>query len=267
MKINRIKAKEAFAEYVSHYNAQDGKVKLKIDHTYRVAALCEQIAQSIGLNENDVDIAWFSGLLHDVGRFEQLRNYGTFNDAQSIDHAMYGAQILFDEGTIWNYIGHDGIDGEWELQFLRKVISCHSAYRVPRDYDKRTKMFADILRDADKIDILKVNVDVPLEEIYNVTTDELVNAEVSQAVMDSFHERHATLRSLKRTPVDHVAGHISLVYELVYPLSLQIVAKQGYLDRLLHFQSENPKTMEQFADIRKMMQAYLNDRKIEVRIV
>lgn len=265
MRIDRNKAQAAFGEYVSHYNTQDEKVKLKIDHTYRVAALCEQIAQSIGLSEEDTDIAWFTGLLHDVGRFEQLRNYGTFIDAESIDHALYGAQILFDEGKIWNYIEKESITEE-ELIFIRKVISCHSAYRVPDNYPQREKMFSDILRDADKIDILKVNVDFALEDIYNVTTSELENAEVTQAVMESFSERHATLRSLKRTSVDHVVGHISLVYELVYPFSIRTVIEQGYLERLLHFQSKNPKTMEQFAQLRKMMQNYLLDRGIQISL-
>ena len=242
MKLDRDKAGKAFGNYVAQYNAQDEKVRLKIDHTYRVAALCEQIAQSISLSSDDVDIAWFSGLLHDVGRFEQLRRFGTFNDAQSID-----------------YIDQDAIT-EDELLFLRKVISCHSAYRVPQDYTDREKQFADILRDADKIDILKVNVDVPLEEIYNVTSKDLANAEVTQAVMDSFSQKHATLRTLKRTSVDHVVGHISLVYELVYPYSVKVVVQQGYLDKLMHFQSQNPHTMEQFAQLRQMMDSYIADR-------
>ena len=35
-------------------------------------------------------------------------------------------------------------------------------------------MYCNILRDADKIDILRVNVETPLEDIYNVTTAELL---------------------------------------------------------------------------------------------
>ena len=76
MKIDR--AQKAFADYAAHYNAADAKVKLKIDHTYRVAALCARIAQSLALPPEDVDLAWLSGILHDVGRFEQLRRYNTF---------------------------------------------------------------------------------------------------------------------------------------------------------------------------------------------
>ena len=76
MKIDRARAQRAFADYAAHYNTADPKVKLKIDHTYRVAALCERIANSLSLPPQDVDLAWLCGLLHDVGRFEQLRRYG-----------------------------------------------------------------------------------------------------------------------------------------------------------------------------------------------
>ena len=32
----------------------------------------------------------------DIGRFEQIRCFGTFNDGMSVDHAELGADILFD---------------------------------------------------------------------------------------------------------------------------------------------------------------------------
>ena len=65
--------KKAFAEYTAAYNADDPKIKLKIDHTYRVAALCERIAKAAGMCAYDVELAWLSGMLHDVGRFEQIK--------------------------------------------------------------------------------------------------------------------------------------------------------------------------------------------------
>ena len=254
--INKQQVKQAFATYVEAYNAKDEKVKLKIDHTYRVADLCERIAKEEGMNDTDVRIAWLCGMLHDVGRFEQLRRYNTFNDAESVDHAALGVQILFDDGKLADYL--ENADEQF-CTFIRRVISCHSMYRVPEDYTDREKCFADILRDADKIDILKVNVEVPLEEIYNVTTQDLRNAEVTKEVMESFSEQHATLRSLKKTSVDHVVGHISLVYELVYSCSLRIVVEQGYLEKLMHFESHNPVTMQQFDTLRKMMQSYVDE--------
>ena len=257
MKIDRQKAINAFQEYTRHYDVTDEKVKLKIDHTYRVCGLCQQIAMQSGFDKDEIELAWLSGLLHDVGRFEQLRQYGTFSDAQSIDHAAFGADILFGEGKIRDYIADDS-----EAELLEKAVRCHSAYRVPAQYTAREKKFADLLRDADKIDILKVNIIVPIEEIYNVTTYDLKHCQVTEEVMQAFYEEHAVLRSLKKTPVDNVVGHISLVYELVYPVSCRLVYEQGYLDRLMDFQSELPQTNAQFERIREKMAAYM-ERKLQ----
>lgn len=252
MNIDRQKALDAFREYTTQYNASDEKVKLKIDHTYRVCGLCQQIATQSEFDENDIELAWLTGLLHDVGRFEQLKRYGTFIDAQSIDHAEFGADILFQEGKIRDYIEDTSED-----ELLEKTVRCHSAYRVPANYTAREKKFADLLRDADKIDILKVNIIVPFEEIYNVTTYDLKHCKVTEEVMQAFFEEHAVLRSLKKTPVDNIVGHISLVYELVYPISRKLVYEQGYLNKLMDFQSELPETNVQFAKIREKMAAYM----------
>ena len=92
MIIDRERVKNTFAEYTSGYNATDPKIKLKIDHTYRVAELCELIARDLKLDEYETDVAWLTGMLHDVGRFEQIKRYNTFNDAQSVDHANFGAR-------------------------------------------------------------------------------------------------------------------------------------------------------------------------------
>lgn len=258
VRIDRERAVAAFQEYVEHYNSRDEKVRLKIEHTYRVSSLCRQIAVSLGLPPQEADLAWLIGLLHDVGRFEQLKNYGTFIDAESIDHARYGAEILFARGRIRDYAEETEED-----ELLRTAVYYHNAYRIPEHLDPRTERFCHIIRDADKIDILKVNVEFPLEEIYNVTTEELRACAVSAGVMDAFEEEHAVLRDLKKTAADNVVGHISLAYELVFPISLKLAVQQGYLDRLMDFSSENPVTVEQFARIRAKMGEYLQRKEEE----
>lgn len=255
MKIDRQKALAAFENYVKNYDKTDEKVRLKIEHTYRVCALCEQIAKSSSFTKDEIELAWLTGLLHDVGRFEQLRRFGTFVDAQSIDHAEFGADILFQENKIRDYI-----DDNTEDTLLEKAVRCHSAYRVPETYTARERKFADVLRDADKIDILKVNILFPLEEIYNVTTQELKNCTVTPEVLQAFYEKHAVLRALKKTPVDNVVGHISLVYELVYPKSTKIMCEQGYLEKLMDFHSELAQTNRQFDEIRAKMRQYIAEK-------
>lgn len=278
-KINRQQVKDTFAEYTNNYNAEDPKIKLKIDHTYRVAALCQRIACSLELSQEDVDLAWLIGMLHDIGRFEQLRRFGTFSDAQSIDHARFGVELLFEDGLLEKFLPEysmenvkkgnypDEIQKKCQNQtdsdytsvgkLIRTAIWNHSAYRIEKSLDKRTEMFCHILRDADKIDILKVNHDVPIEEIYNVTTQELYRSQVTSEVMEAFFQNHAVLRRLKKTPVDNIVGHAALVFELVYPVSYQIVREQGYLEKILGFASENPVTRGQFEELRQCMDGYL----------
>jgi HD superfamily phosphodiesterase len=259
LNLDREKALKAFDTYVNNYDAKAEKIRLKIEHTYRVCGLCQQIAQSAGFDENDINIAWLTGLLHDVGRFEQLRRYGTFIDAESIDHAEFGADLLFKEGLIRKFIDDNSLD-----DLLEKAVRYHSAYRLPEDLTDYEKKFANLLRDADKIDILKVNVDFPLEEIYNVTTKELKNCTVTKEVMEAFYEEHAVLRSLKKTPVDNVVGHISLMYELTYPVSYKLVQQQGFLDKLMDFHSDIPETNMQFEKIREKMTSYIKQKSIEI---
>lgn len=256
MKIEKEIATKAFESYVDNYDSAAEKIKLKVLHTYRVCELCEIIAKSLKLSEQECNLAWLTGVLHDVGRFEQLRQFNTFVDAISIDHAAFSEKVLFEEGRIRDYIADDSED-----TLLRTAVKYHSAYRLPEDLDERTRMFCNILRDADKIDIYRVNLDTPMEEIYNVTTEELAYSKVTEEVMDCIREHHAVLKSLKKTAIDNLAGHIALTFELVYPKSLQLAKEQGYLTKMAAFQSKNPETQAQFQEIRKILDQYIAEQK------
>ena len=131
--IDRQRVIDTFAAYVSNYDSGNTKVRLKIEHTYRVAGLCQAIGKSIGLTGSDLDIAWLTGMLHDVGRFEQLRRYNTFYDDKSVNHAHLGCEILFDDGRIRDYI-----DDDCEDELIKRAIYHHSDYRIPQDFDERT---------------------------------------------------------------------------------------------------------------------------------
>lgn len=275
--INRKNVINAFAEYVRNYAPSDEKIKLKIDHTYRVAGLCQRIAESLGLSEPDVDIAWLLGMLHDIGRFEQIRRFGTFNDAQSVDHAEFGADLLFKEGLIRKFA--EGYYEECELArsgneeaeqmiknnehhnkdtgLLEMAIRQHNKYRVKEDLTERQRMFCDILRDADKVDIFKVNADIPMEIIYDVTTEELKNGVITKEVLESFYKKETVLKSVRRSAVDHIVGYISLLFELVYKESYRQAREQGYVYKLLDFKSDVPEVNAEFDDMRKYVDEFL----------
>ena len=54
MKIDRKRVMKVFARYTENYDITDEKIKLKVDHTYRMAGLCDRIARSLELSDKDV---------------------------------------------------------------------------------------------------------------------------------------------------------------------------------------------------------------------
>ena len=119
------KVKLVFNEYVNNYDQNDDKVILKISHTYRVMERCQEIAASLNLDDENIQLAGLIGLLHDIGRFEQLKRYQSFIDSQTIDHANLGVTILFDDNLIEKF----EIDKKY-YPIIKTAIYNHNKYEI-----------------------------------------------------------------------------------------------------------------------------------------
>ena len=88
------KYQKIFNDYVLNYKGKDPNIEYKINHSYRVANLCVDIANSLDLKYKDREICYICGLFHDIGRFEQLNLTKSFTDSKLMDHGDIGAEIL-----------------------------------------------------------------------------------------------------------------------------------------------------------------------------
>ena len=260
MNINRSLVKEEFNSYTAPYDLSDAKIRLKAEHTFRVAALCDRIAGSLLLGESDRDLAWLLGMLHDIGRFEQVRRYGTFSDASSVDHAVFGAELLFgqaapaaaDPPLIRRFAAEDEED-----RLIEQAVRFHNVFALPEDLPDRIRMFAQILRDADKIDIMRANCEFALSDVYNLPEEEFEVSGISDAVLKDALSMRNVLKEHRRTAADYIVCMISLTFGLVYPESRRILREQGYIGQLMSFESRNPDTMAQLALIRAKVEEFL----------
>lgn len=212
----RKKITDFFDEYTSNYNIEDPKIRLKVEHTYRVADLTDTIVKSIEdkyiITPLEAQTAWIIGMLHDIGRFEQVRRYNTFWDADSVDHAQFGADLLF--GSKANNSSDKQIELGFELpnaELIELAIRNHNKYKLPEGLTDRELLFSNIIRDADKIDILKVNLDFSIEEIYGVTEEELLKTDITDEVLEAALCGHAVDRALRKTHMDTVVSHASMM--------------------------------------------------------
>lgn len=140
---------EEFNKYVANYDLGNPKIKLKYNHSFRVMKLCEEYARRLNFSKEDIYLAKVIGLLHDIGRFEQLKVYDTYNDEKSIDHADYSVEQLFDKGDIRRFVKDDKYD-----DIIRLAIKNHNKLAITGIKDDRTMMHAKLIRDIDKMDIL-----------------------------------------------------------------------------------------------------------------
>ncbi len=169
--IDRDRARAAFKSYTDAYDATNPRIALKIEHTHHVAEACDAVAREQGWSSEDIDLAWLCGLLHDMGRFEQLRRWDTFKDAESMSHAALGIEVLFGENpadapattNIRDFIETGAHD-----ELIRASIAYHSDFRLPALLDERTRCFCDIVRDGDKIDIMRTIADSTVDTILKV---------------------------------------------------------------------------------------------------
>ncbi len=256
MKINRENIFNEFNRYTDNYNPEDPKIRLKIDHTFRVADLCDRIAMSLHLSRWDRDLAWTAGMFHDIGRFEQVRRYNTFQDKESVNHAELSADLLFKEGLVQNFLP----DGDPEaLDLLEKAVRWHNRYHLPEERTEREHLFASILRDSDKIDILRVNCETPREEIYNLPTEAFTDSKLTDEVYENICHREPVNRKYSKTGIDFIMGHIAFMFDLEYEESKRIILRQGYLDQLLAFDSNIPETEERIRHVRELVHEVLTD--------
>jgi len=270
MQVDRDRARRAFERYVSAYDASDPKIRLKLVHTWRVAALCEDIARAEGWDDAAVDLAWLAGVTHDLGRFEQVRQFGTFADAMSVGHAELSARLLFDEGLLAEFaalddaekgqLGREAVGRTGELAWLHDAVALHSAYRLPDDLDEKNRALCDLLRDADKVDIFRVAQQNPISATYPFGEDELRKSGISDACVAAFLEHHAILTSIKTESADYVVGHMALAFELVSERAVELALAQGFLEQIMHLELERDDARRTFAALCDDLRGWLNAR-------
>lgn len=251
MLIDMIEAKKAFKEYVKKYNPEDEKIKIKIVHIEKVAENSKRIAQNLGLSQEDVELAELIGLLHDIGRFEQVRLYHTFVDKDSINHGEYGAKILFEDGLIRNFIKDNKFD-----KIIKLAIVNHNRADIEKDLTERERLHAKIIRDADKTDIFRILISGDKKAIWEKA--DLSDDKISDEIYREFVEDKRINYKERKTSADILVSHFNYVYDLNFPETRKIIRDNKYIDKLYQrFKFNDAETMKRFNEIYRLSKEYI----------
>ena len=145
------KLTDLYNAYVDTYRGADGKLppmmELKRIHTAHVVANARLIAEGEGFDAETARVCGAAALLHDTGRYEQLKRFNTFRDSDSVDHAVFSHDIVKEKG--W-------LDGDPQRETILTAVLVHNRRDVPDGLDPLTEAAVHTVRDADKLDIFRV---------------------------------------------------------------------------------------------------------------
>ncbi len=229
-----------FDDYVAGFYGDDdfvnANIKLKDDHSRRVCDETQLLTEKLNLPEDIKRTAYLIALFHDIGRFEQFKTYKTYRDATSVNHAVFGVEILRKEKLLAE------IPAE-KRRLIEKAIEYHNIKELPANLDGDLLLFCKLLRDADKIDIyyivakyykkyeqdpegFKLEVELPDKPGYT--------KEVLQDVLAGRRVDYNELQNWN----DMKLCQLSWVYDLNFQPAFERIKQKGYLEMIISFLPE-----------------------------
>jgi len=225
--------------YPERFRSEDGSLhrmhELKRNHSRRVAGHCRFIAFEIEWEPRRVNMAEAIGWLHDVGRFPQWEEFGTFYDPSSIDHGAKGREVLENEGVL------DFLPPAARKVILESIV-LHNQRDIPESTDPLTLPFARLIRDADKLDIFDLvyghlEAGTLRKLLPGISTEKTASAPLLEEIA---RDGRASYKNVKTVP-DFLLTQVSWVSNINYAPTFRCISEHHLIERLRRYlPSTNP---------------------------
>ena len=208
-----------FNKYVDNFDRTDKDINLKYNHSLAVMDLMKELAFRLELSKEKIELAGIIGLLHDIGRFIQLNTINSYKDSE-LDHAIVGADYLFKEKHIRDFIKEDKYDN-----IIEKAIRNHNKLKIDDDVKEDELLFSKMIRDMDKVDIFKQKA-IHYNDIFNAE-------EISEEVLKLFKDENPISKDLRKTDSDKALLTLSFIFDINFNESYDILVETDNFDLYL----------------------------------
>ena len=222
---------EKFRAYAASFKGAgafcDENIDLKVEHTLRVASEMARLCAAEKIARRLVEPAYYTAILHDLSRFSQFRQSGSFNDAESFDHGDRSAEIAAAEGWV------AGLDHHL-AEVVLTAVCWHNKAALPDGLSPDALTLARLIRDADKLDIFKVvlrHLEHPGNGAvtFSLDPDAGVSPEIAESIAAGRQVAHRDMRSA----ADFVAAKLLWVYDLNFAWSHAEFLRRNYIAQLM----------------------------------
>lgn len=267
-------AKNQFEAYLSSYDRSDDKINLKAVHTYCVLEAADAICRGEQFSEEDHQLAMLIALLHDIGRFEQLKSFHSFDD-RIFNHGDFGVKVLFEDGLIRQFIADDQYD-----TVIRKAIQYHSIYSLnnlkndvknnvkntaknnamghAEGLTERELLHCRIIRDADKLDNFRVKDTERIETLFDTPEDVVASEEITPRILETVRARRCVVAGDRVTHMDCWVSYLAFIFDLNFCSSFRWIKEQDYMNRNIdRMEYRNPGTKAAMEEIREICNGFV----------
>lgn len=238
---------DSYTKIFAMKNKEDQKnINLKINHSRRVTKDMEEIIKDFKMTEEEKYLARIIALYHDIGRFKQYKEYQTFSDYKSEDHGSLGVEVIKENKLI------DDIDQDYQ-NIIYKAIEHHNKAKIDKDHFDNEKeiFFAELIRDADKLDIFNIFVNRYKKGgqenfIIKLSTEPKISDEVYNKVLKKEainYDKLETLNDLKMM-------QLTWIYDINFEETIEIIKEREYIEVIYNSIRESKKAEQVYKEIK-----------------
>lgn len=257
-----------FEGYLNRFCNKDGilhpMLEMKRCHSIRVAENAKFIASALNVPESEQYLAEGVGLIHDIGRFNQFAQHGSYRDADTVDHGAEGRRVLETENLPFPCKPED-----------RELLLCSVEYHnknvldIPVGFSYKQDRLLRLIRDADKLDIMDVVLQTITSDGFKDLPTMLPHIrlcrEVSPEVLKEAQNTQSVLIGNLSTLGDFLIMVATWFYDLNYPPALRLAVEQDILFRIQRELPETEAANGLFASITTVIQKTGGITNISVR--
>lgn len=253
----RLHLQQVFDDYAARFRTNGSGLpplmQLKYEHCRRTSDAAREIASELGWAEGRIALGASAGLFHDIGRFSQLAEFATLADRTSVDHGERGYEVIRSGSLL------DACEAEL-AGAIQDSVRYHNRRLIPEGLTPLSLTMTQLVRDADKLDILDVLDDALRTRSYERHPEIFLNVDLegplSPTIVAQILEHRSASYEHLRSLADFKLVILTWVYNVNYWPALRRITRRGYMQHVRD-------TLPDRADVRAIIQdaeSYVADR-------
>ena len=158
-----------------------------------------------------------------------------------------GAEILQED--IRKYVEINQYD-----ETIIKAIKNHNKFKIEEGLTEKEKLFAKIIRDADKIDILYESVEIFWKEKEQQVEESIISVNVVKQFQNLIQVKNAE----NFTPIDDIIRKLAFIFDINFKSSFELLGETDYINKILdRYSMKDEYTKQKIEEIRNIANEYI----------